>query len=103
MGFVSFGEPFTRMMNQGQVIYGGAAMSKSRGNLVEPMPLVDRFGADTGRLTMLFAGPFEDDVDWKTVSTEGIHKWLRRVHRAVGDAASTDGSELEELRRLTHR
>ena len=104
MGFVSFGEPFSRLMNQGQVIYGGAAMSKSRGNLVEPMPIVERLGADTVRLTMLFAGPFEDDIDWKTVSPEGVHKWLRRVHRAVFDAAApVSGEEPQELRRLTHR
>jgi leucyl-tRNA synthetase len=104
MGMVGFTEPFPRLMNQGQVIYGGAAMSKSRGNLVEPMPLVERYGADTVRLTMLFAGPFEDDVDWKTVSTEGMHKWLRRVHRAVFEAAGTPaGAEPQELRRLAHR
>jgi leucyl-tRNA synthetase len=82
-------------------------MSKSRGNLVEPMPLVERYGADTVRLTMLFAGPFEDDVDWKTVSTEGTHKWLRRAHRAVFDAveASDDPQREEpmELKRVTHR
>jgi leucyl-tRNA synthetase len=107
LGFISFSEPFSRLMNQGQVIYGGAAMSKSRGNLVEPMPLVERYGADTVRLTMLFAGPFEDDVDWKTVSTEGTHKWLRRAHRAVFDAveASDDPQREEpmELKRVTHR
>ena len=103
MEMCTFTEPMMRLMNQGQVIYGGAAMSKSKGNLVEPMPLVERFGADTVRLTMLFAGPFEDDVDWKTVSTEGIHKWLRRVHRAVFDAVAATGEEPLELRRATHR
>ena len=107
LGMVSFSEPFSRLMNQGQVIYGGAAMSKSKGNLVEPMPLVERMGADTVRLTMLFAGPFEDDVDWKTVSTEGVHKWLRRVHRAVFDAAEASGDARREeplqLQRVTHR
>src|SRR5919106_551530 len=61
-GLVSFVEPTLRLMNQGQVIYGGASMSKSKGNIVEPMPLVERWGADTMRLTMLFAGPFEDDI-----------------------------------------
>ena len=68
MGMVGFVEPFPRLMNQGQVIYGGASMSKSKGNIVEPMPLVERWGADTMRLIMLFAGPFEDDIDWKLIA-----------------------------------
>ena len=68
MGLVSFTEPFPRLMNQGQVIYDGASMSKSKGNLVEPMPIVERWGADTMRLIILFAGPFQDDIDWKLIA-----------------------------------
>src|SRR5207248_3350914 len=88
MGMCSFTEPILRLKNQGQVIFGGAAMSKSKGNLVEPMPLVERFGADTVRLTMLFAGPFEDDIDWKLIAPDparppGAHAWLGRLWRAV--------------------
>ena len=67
LGSVGFTEPFPRLMNQGQVIYDGASMSKSKGNIVEPMPLVERWGADSMRLVMLFAGPFEDDIDWKVI------------------------------------
>ena len=67
MGMVGFIEPFPRLMNQGQVIYGGASMSKTKGNIVEPMPIVERWGADSMRLIMLFAGPFEDDIDWKLI------------------------------------
>ena len=71
-------------MNQGQVIFGGASMSKSKGNVVEPMPLVERWGADTMRLIMLFAGPFEDDIDWKLIAGDpdkrpGVSSWLGRV------------------------
>src|ERR671914_715807 len=58
-GLVPYEEPFPRLMNQGQVIYGGASMSKSKGNIVEPMPLVERGGGDPMRLTMLFASPFQ--------------------------------------------
>src|SRR4029078_5160492 len=84
-------EPFPRLMNQGQVIFDGASMSKSKGNIVEPMPLVERWGADTMRLTMLCAGPFEDDIDWKLSSPDpdrppGVYAWLGRVCRAVADA-----------------
>ncbi len=108
MGLVSFTEPFPRLMNQGQVIYGGAAMSKSRGNIVEPMPLVERWGADTMRLMMLFAGPFEDDIDWKLIAPDpdrrpGVNAWLGRVYAVVHEAAGREAAEPESLRRLTHR
>jgi len=107
-GMVPFIEPFPRLMNQGQVIYGGSSMSKSKGNIVEPMPLVERWGADSMRLTMLFASPFEDDIDWKLIAGEpnrrpGVHQWLGRVFAAVGEAAEGGGEEPEELIRLTHR
>jgi leucyl-tRNA synthetase len=108
IGIVSFVEPTLRLMNQGQVIYGGAAMSKSKGNIVEPMPLVERWGADTLRLTMLFAGPFEDDIDWKLIAPDperrpGVNSWLGRVFAAVQEACDRDAHEPEALRHLTHR
>jgi leucyl-tRNA synthetase len=108
MGLVTFTEPTLRLMNQGQVIYGGASMSKSKGNIVEPMPLVERWGADTMRLTMLFAGPFEDDIDWKLIAPDperrpGVNSWLGRAFAAVYEAAVGDAAETNELRRLTHR
>jgi leucyl-tRNA synthetase len=109
-GMVPFIEPFPRLMNQGQVIYGGASMSKTKGNIVEPMPLVERWGADTMRLTMLFAGPFEDDIDWKLIAPDpdrkpGVTAWLGRVVAAVDEAAQRGpaADEDEELVRLTHR
>jgi leucyl-tRNA synthetase len=109
MGLVPFVEPFLRLRCQGQVIYGGASMSKTLGNIVEPMPLVERWGADTMRLTMLFAGPFEDDIDWKLIAPDpnrrpGVNSWLGRVHTAVFDAAERpEGEDPDDLRRLTHR
>jgi leucyl-tRNA synthetase len=108
MGLVAFTEPFPRLMNQGQVIYGGASMSKSKGNIVEPMPLVERWGADTMRLMMLFAGPFEDDIDWKLIAGDpekrpGVNSWLGRVFAAVGEAVERDAPDPEPLRRRTHR
>ena len=109
MGMVGFIEPFPRLMNQGQVIYGGASMSKTKGNIVEPMPIVERWGADSMRLIMLFAGPFEDDIDWKLIGGEldrrpGVNSWLGRVFAAMDDAvARGDVEEPEALRRLTHR
>jgi leucyl-tRNA synthetase len=91
------------------VVMHGAAMSKSRGNLVEPSEIIDEHGADVARLTMLFAGPFEDDVDWADVSPEGMARWIQRlwrsVHAAVADpppgAAAWPADP--ELERLAHR
>src|SRR6478736_165248 len=108
MGLVGFVEPFPKLMNQGQVIYGGASMSKTKGNVVEPMPIVERWGADTMRLIMLFAGPFEDDIDWKLIAGDpdrrpGVHQWLGRVFAAVDDAIASDAKEPDTLVRLTHK
>ena len=108
MGLVGFVEPMLRLMNQGQVIFGGASMSKSKGNIVEPMPLVERWGADTMRLSILFAGPFEDDIDWKLIAPHadrrpGVTTWLGRVFAVVSEACERDAPDREPLRRLTHR
>src|SRR2546428_13249198 len=83
-------------------------MRKPRGNIVEPMPIVERWGADTMRLTMLFAGPFEDDIDWKLIAPgpddrPGVHAWLGRVWRAVHEATEGPPDEPEALRRIAHR
>ena len=108
MGLVTFTEPMLRLMNQGQVIYDGASMSKTKGNIVEPMPLVEKWGADSMRLAILFAGPFEDDIDWKLIAPDperrpGVTSWLNRVFSAVGEACERDTPDPEPLRRLTHR
>ena len=112
MGLVGFPEPFTSLLNQGMVVMHGAAMSKSRGNLVEPSEIIDEHGADVARLTMLFAGPFEDDVDWADVSPEGMARWVQRVWRVVhaaaappeaGGSGESGGPDDPELVRLAHR
>jgi leucyl-tRNA synthetase len=99
-----------RLKSQGSVIMDGAAMSKSRGNLVEPRGILEEYGADTLRATMLFAGPIEDDVDWADVSTVGMFKWLSRLARLTDEhiaadpsGSAADPSAAEDLRRATHR
>jgi leucyl-tRNA synthetase len=89
MGLVDFTEPFTRLTNQGQVIMDGAAMSKSKGNLVNLQEELAKYGPDAVRVTMLFAGPPEDDIDWADVSPTGAVKWLARVWRVAGDVGAT--------------
>ncbi|TMK97389.1 MAG: leucine--tRNA ligase, partial [Actinobacteria bacterium] len=107
LGLVTFTEPFKRLVNQGMVYFKGGAFSKSRGNVVEPLPLIEQWGADSVRLAMMFASPPEDDMDWASVSMSGVHKWLgrvwRAVHRAAEVSAGGDGSADDELRRFTHR
>ncbi|MGZ4620229.1 MAG: leucine--tRNA ligase [Frankiaceae bacterium] len=87
MGLVDFTEPFRALLNQGSVILNGAAMSKSKGNMVELGAELARYGVDAIRLTMLFAGPPEDDIDWADVSPSGSVRYLARAWRVCGDAA----------------
>jgi leucyl-tRNA synthetase len=91
MGLVDFDEPFTSLLNQGQVILDGSAMSKSKGNMVILGDELARYGVDAVRLTMLFAGPPEDDVDWADVSPTGSVKYLARVLRLATDVGVLSG------------
>ena len=106
LGYVEFSEPFTRLLNQGMVLMNGSAMSKSRGNLVKLGDQLDEHGADAVRLTMAFAGPPEDDIDWADVSPSGSAKFLARCWRLANDVSSPVGSDIGsgnlDVRRATH-
>ncbi|GAA1829965.1 leucyl-tRNA synthetase [Microlunatus capsulatus] len=107
MGLVDFVEPMERLLNQGQVINAGKAMSKSLGNGVDLGKQIDEFGVDAIRLTVVFAGPPEDDIDWADVSPGGSLKFLQRAHRLAVDVTSAPGADPttgdRALRRETHR
>jgi leucyl-tRNA synthetase len=107
LGYLNFEEPFTSLLNQGMVILDGAKMSKSKGNLVYFSEELDAYGVDAVRLTMAFAGPPEDDIDWRDVSPVGSQKFLARAWRLSGDVTSAPGTPVSagdpELRRLVHR
>ncbi|WP_026549281.1 leucine--tRNA ligase [Arthrobacter sp. Br18] len=107
LGMVNFTEPFAALLNQGQVLNGGKAMSKSLGNGVDLSEQLDRYGVDAVRLTMVFASPPEDDVDWADVSPSGSAKFLARAWRLGADVTSAPGTGPSggdrELRSLTHR
>ena len=81
IGLVKNAEPVKRLFTQGMVIADGAKMSKSKGNVVGADLLADRYGADTARLFILFAGPPEKEVDWRDERAEGIYRFLGRVYR----------------------
>jgi leucyl-tRNA synthetase len=83
LGLVSNNEPVARMFTQGMVIKDGAKMSKSKGNVVSADEMIERFGADTGRLFELFAAPPEKEMDWTDAGANGSHAFLGRVYRFV--------------------
>ncbi len=109
MGLLSFGEPFTRLLNQGQVVNGGKAMSKSLGNGVSMGDEVGLYGVDAIRLTMVFASPPQDDIDWADVNPDAMVKFLGRVWRIATEVAAAGPANRDfavgdrDLRRVTHR
>jgi leucyl-tRNA synthetase len=114
LGYISCDEPFSNLLTQGMVIKDGAKMSKSKGNVVDPNALIERYGADTARLFSLFAAPPEKDLDWSDQGVDGSFRFLNRVWKLVHDrldlvknAAAVDMATLtaEErtLRRAVHK
>lgn len=101
MGMVDFDEPFTKLLNQGMVLMNGSAMSKSRGNLVRLSEQLDEHGVDAIRLTMAFAGPPEDDIDWADVSPAASAKFLARAWRIAQDVTSAAGVDVSVGDRAT--
>jgi len=106
LGHVSFTEPFSALLNQGMVLSGGSKMSKSKGG-VNLGDVIDEYGVDAIRLTMVFAGPPEDDINWEDVSPAGSAKFLARAWRLAGDVTAPKGIDVTTgdaaLRKQTHR
>ena len=107
LGYLDFEEPFTALLNQGMVLQDGAKMSKSKGNLVEFASELKSHGADALRVTLAFAGPPEDDIDWADVSVQGSAKFLARAWRVAGDVSSQPGIDFSTgdaaLRKHSHQ
>ena len=80
-------EPFARLFTQGMITKDGAKMSKSKGNVVSPQEIVERYGADTARCYILFIGPPDQDADWSDDGVEGMHRFLGRLWRTCAEAA----------------
>ncbi len=87
LGLTGAGEPFKRLLTQGMVIKDGAKMSKSMGNVVPAAEMMDRYGADTARVFILFASPPEKELEWSDQGVEGANRFLNRVHRLVMENA----------------
>jgi leucyl-tRNA synthetase len=102
LGLILFDEPFNRLLTQGMVLKDGDVMSKSRGNTVDPDSVLDKYGADTLRLFILFAAPPEDQLEWNAGGLEGSWKFLNRVFGMVEnrfhpvDASGSGGPDAED-------
>ena len=109
-GLVSDSEPFTRLLTQGMVLKDGVKMSKSKGNVVDPESYIERYGADTVRLFMMFAAPPEQSMEWSEGGVEGASRFLKRLWRGVCEhcdaspvKAEADRAAGLELRHQTHK
>ncbi len=85
MGLVPVDEPFDNLLTQGMVLKDGTKMSKSLGNVVSPEEIINKYGADTARLFILFAAPPERDLEWSDTAVEGSYRFINRVFRLVTD------------------
>jgi len=114
LGYISCDEPFSNLLTQGMVIKDGAKMSKSKGNVVDPNALIERYGADTARLFSLFAAPPEKDLDWSDQGVDGSFRFLNRMWKLVHDRldlvknapaldVATLAAEERTLRRAVHK
>jgi len=93
LGHLDVQEPFRALFTQGMITKDGAKMSKSRGNVVSPASIVERYGADTARCYILFIGPPDQDADWSDEGMEGVHRFLSRLCRLAAETAERAGSE----------
>lgn len=98
LGYVGCVEPFANLLTQGMVLKDGSKMSKSVGNVVSPDEIIEKYGADTARLFILFAAPPERDLDWSDTAVEGAYRFINRVWRAVEELKDfmTDGEVNQE-------
>ncbi len=106
LGLIGFSEPFQNLLTQGMVIKDGAKMSKSKGNVVDPNHLIQKYGADTLRLFSLFAAPPEKDLEWSDKGVEGAFRFLKRLWGIVYKNKSkilNPKSKMDESLRLTPR
>ena len=94
LGLTDYEEPFRNLLTQGMVIKDGHKMSKSIGNVVSPEEIINKYGADTARLFILFAAPPEKELDWTDAGVEGSYRFVNRVYRMVDEFVARSGDEV---------
>lgn len=113
LGYLDFEEPFTNLFTQGMIYKDGAKMSKSKGNVVSPDDMIEKYGADTLRMYILFMAPPEKDAEWSNAGIEGVHRFVKRLWNTFQkimpvvkdvkiDRVSVKTPKERELRRKLH-
>ncbi|MDB3994736.1 leucine--tRNA ligase [Gammaproteobacteria bacterium] len=97
MGLVDGDEPFDNLLCQGMVLKDGAKMSKSKGNTVDPQGLIEKYGADTVRLFVMFAAPPEQSLEWSDQGVQGAHRFINRIWRLVNKHIDSGVPENKEI------
>lgn len=90
LGYIDFDEPFDNLLTQGMVLKDGAKMSKSKGNTVDPDAIIEKYGADTARLFILFAAPPTQELEWNDSAVEGSYKFIKRFFDRSSNIVKTD-------------
>jgi leucyl-tRNA synthetase len=90
LGYINFDEPFDKLLTQGMVLKDGAKMSKSKGNTVDPDAIIEKYGADTARLFILFAAPPTQELEWNDSGVEGAHKFIKRFYDRSSNIVATN-------------
>ena len=90
LGYIDFDEPFINLLTQGMVLKDGSKMSKSKGNVVDPDKLIEKYGADTARLFILFAAPPTQELEWNDQGVEGAYKFIKRLNDRSQNVYKTD-------------
>jgi leucyl-tRNA synthetase len=103
LGHLEFDEPFKRFRAHGMIIREGAKMSKSKGNVIVPDQIIERYGADTFRTYLMFLGPYEEGGDYQDEGVQGPHGFLHRLYETVVAAAGNDAEADEALERKLHQ
>jgi leucyl-tRNA synthetase len=103
IGVVEFEEPFKRLFNQGMICKNGAKMSKSKGNVVSPDDLVEKYGCDSLRLYELFVGPPELDSEWDDRGIDGVYRFINKVWNLVVENKDKDAKQTKELEKISHQ